>query len=148
MNPDPSRDALTALRVVVSLLLIVHGIARVVLGIVDDFGVFLAGVGFPLGAVLAWAVTVLEIAGGGLLAAGKWIRPLALYFAAQLVLGIVLVHAREGWFVVGAGRNGMEYSVLLIVVLLALAYAAKPAPRHGAAWSPRSTPVGRPPAVP
>ncbi len=64
--------------------------------------------------------------GGGALALGKWIRPLALYFAAQLAMGIVLVHAREGWFVVGAGRNGMEYSVLLIVVLLAVAWAARP----------------------
>lgn len=37
-------------------------------------------------------------------------------------MGIVLVHAPEGWFVVGLGRNGMEYSVLLIVCLLSLAY--------------------------
>ncbi len=128
------RTALTALRVAVSLLLIVHGVARVVLGIVDDFGGFLGAVGFPLGPALAWAVTVVEIAGGALLAAGKWIRPLALYFAAQLVMGIVLVHAREGWFVVGAGRNGMEYSVLLIAVLLAVAYAATP----GGAEEPRN----------
>ncbi len=129
LSPDPSRAALTALRVAVSLSLIVHGIARVALSIVDDFGLFLAAVGFPLGTALAWAVTVLEILGGGALALGKWIRPLALYFVAQLVMGIVLVHAREGWFVVGAGRNGMEYSVLLIAVLLAVAWAARPAAR-------------------
>lgn len=34
------------------------------------------------------------------------------------VMGIVLVHASAGWFVVGVGRNGSEYSVLLIVCLL------------------------------
>ena len=39
-------------------------------------------------------------------------------------MGIVLVHAPSGWFVVGGGRNGMEYSVLLIAVLLAQAWAA------------------------
>ncbi len=33
-------------------------------------------------------------------------------------MGIVLVHAPAGWFVVGHGRNGMEYSVLLIAALL------------------------------
>lgn len=123
----PPRRALTALRVVVALLLLVHGVARLALGIVDDFGGFLSGVGFPLGPVLAWLITLTEIGGGILLALGRWTRPLALYFAAQLVMGIVLVHAREGWFVVGAGRNGVEYSVLLIAVLLALAYAAVPA---------------------
>ena len=34
-----------------------------------------------------------------------------------------MVHWKEGWFVVGAGRNGMEYSALLIASLLAIAYA-------------------------
>ena len=28
--------------------------------------------------------------------------------------GVAMIHAKEGWFVVGAGRNGMEYSLLLI----------------------------------
>ncbi len=106
-----------------------HGVTRIVLGIVDDFGVFLNSVGLPLGTALAWAVTLVEIGGGIVLASGRWIRPLALYFAAQLLTGIVLVHAREGWFVVGAGRNGMEYSFLLITVLIAVAYAATPAAR-------------------
>ncbi len=30
------------------------------------------------------------------------------------------MHAKEGWFVVGVGRNGSEYSVLLIAALLAV----------------------------
>ena len=123
MRMDRPRAALAVIRVVVACLLIVHGIARFSLGIVDDFGLFLDGVGFPVGIVIAWAVTVIEIGGGALLAAGRWVRPLALYFAAQLAVGIALVHAQEGWFVVGAGRNGMEYSVLLVAVLLATAWA-------------------------
>ncbi len=123
---DSSRHALNGLRIAVSLVLIAHGVARVSLGIVDDFGSFLDGAGLPLGTALAWAVTAAEIVGGSVLASGRWIRPLALYFAAQLALGIALVHAREGWFVVGAGRNGMEYSVLLIAVLIAVTYAERP----------------------
>ena len=137
LKPTPptnlSRRALGGLRVASALLLVAHGVARIALGIVDDFGVFLESVGLPLGWVFAWALTTMEILGGGVLAFGRWIRPLALYFATQLVVGIVLVHAREGWFVVGAGRNGMEYSVLLIAVLIAVAYAAAPttqAPGH------------------
>lgn len=45
----------------------------------------------------------------------------ARFFGVYLTeAGILLVHAREGWFVVGGGRNGMEYSVLLISSLIAL----------------------------
>ncbi|MEM7051435.1 MAG: DoxX family membrane protein [Acidobacteriota bacterium] len=116
------RRALAGLRIAVALLLAIHGGARIALGIVDDFGTFLTASGFPLGLACAWAVTVFELLGSGLLALGRWIRPISLAFAAELALGVVLVHAQEGWFVVGAGRNGMEYSFLLIVVLLALAF--------------------------
>jgi putative oxidoreductase len=44
-----------------------------------------------------------------------WLAPA---FALQLLAGMVLVHASAGWFVVGLGRNGMEYSALLVVCLL------------------------------
>ena len=37
-------------------------------------------------------------------------------------MGIVLVHFKEGWFVVGGGRNGWEYNFLLIFVLLAILF--------------------------
>jgi putative oxidoreductase len=46
---------------------------------------------------------------------------LTLWFGVQLAMGIYLVHAPAGWFVVGAGRNGMEFSVLLILCLLVIA---------------------------
>ena len=51
---------------------------------------------------------------GALLMAGRFVSPICAWFAFQLVMGILLVHGKEGWFVVGGGRNGMEYSVLLI----------------------------------
>lgn len=124
MNPDQSRSeqALVGLRIVVAILLIIHGLARVRLGIVDDFGGFLTGRGFPLGVPLAWSLTLFEIVGGAVLAWGRWVRVIAVVFCVELTAGIALVHFPEGWFVVGAGRNGMEYSVLLIAVLAALAY--------------------------
>jgi len=114
---------LTFLRIVVSLLLIVHGVARIYLGIVDDFGEFLTFSYFPLGFYIAWGITIFEIVGGILMAIGFWIKPISLVFSLQLLCGIFLVHLKEGWFVVGAGRNGIEYSVLLIAICLALAYS-------------------------
>jgi putative oxidoreductase len=109
------------LRITVGVLIGVHGLARIYLGIVDDFGKFLTVNNFPLGFYLAWAITIFEIAGGLALAAGFYVAPLAIIFAVHLLCGILLVHLKEGWFVVGAGRNGVEYSVLLIAVFITLA---------------------------
>jgi putative oxidoreductase len=37
----------------------------------------------------------------------RWVIPISGLFILQLLMGIILVHGREGWFVVGAGRNGI-----------------------------------------
>lgn len=121
---DTVRLALTILRAGTAILLIIHGVARASLGIVDDFGVGLNQWGFPAGFALAWALTIVEIVGGASLAAGYFVRPLTLWFGVQLAMGVYLIHARAGWFVVGAGRNGMEFSVLLILCLVVIAMSA------------------------
>jgi putative oxidoreductase len=121
---DTVRIALTMLRAGTAAVLIAHGVARVRLGIVDDFGAAFAQWGFPAGTVLAWVITIVEIVGGTTLAAGYVIRPLTLWFAIQLMAGIYLVHGSAGWFVVGAGRNGMEFSMLLLLCLLVIAMCA------------------------
>src|SRR5918993_5639146 len=112
---------LAVLRAGTAMILIIHGVARAWLGIVDDFGVVLNSWGFPAGFALAWAITFIEIVGGALLAAGMFVLPLCAWFAFQLLMGIYLIHGRVGWFVVGAGRNGMEFSVLLLLCLVVIA---------------------------
>ena len=57
-----------------------------------------------------------------------WAVPLCAVFAAVYACGLVLVHWPAGWFVVGLGRNGMEYSVLLLVCLTVLAWTHPPRP--------------------
>jgi putative oxidoreductase len=116
--------ALLVLRIVVAILLFIHGAYRLMSGGVVGFGQFLTEAHLPLGPAIAWAITIGEIVGTVALASGFFVRPLALYYAAVLSMGIVLVHSREGWFVVGGGRNGVEYSVLLIAVLLMQAWVA------------------------
>ena len=113
--------ALTLLRAGTAAVMIIHGVARTWLGIVDDFGIVLNTWGFPAGFAVAWTITIVEIVGGALLAAGFFVLPLCAWFAFQLVMGIYLIHGRVGWFVVGAGRNGMEFSVFLLLCLLVIA---------------------------
>jgi putative oxidoreductase len=112
--------ALNIVRLGVAVLLGVHGYARAITGGVDGFGGFLESKGFPAGVAIAWAITIFEMAGSILLALGRHVRIVAAGFITILAMGIILVHGPEGWFVVGGGRNGVEYSLLLITCLLAL----------------------------
>ncbi len=116
--------ALAVLRIVVATLVFVHGLVRLLDGGVAPFGTFLDGAGLPFGLAIAWFVTAFELAAAPVLLLGfrRMITPLCLVFVSIYGCGIVLVHWQAGWFVVGAGRNGMEYSVLLIACLLANAW--------------------------
>jgi putative oxidoreductase len=116
--------ALSMIRILAAATMIIHGGARLYAGGVVPFGGFLEMQGFPIPVYLAWGITIFEIAGGVALLTGFCVRVSALIFAAQLLMGIALVHWREGWFVVGLGRNGMEYSVLLIICFIAVAFGA------------------------
>ena len=130
----PRLPPLAIVRVAAAAMMVIHGVSRIRSGGVAPFGEFLSQNHLPFGTALAWAITVVEIAGGLTLAAGRFVRPLCVWFVLQLLAGIVLVHGREGWFVVGLGRNGVEYSVLLIVCLLAVGLGA---PGRRAATTPR-----------
>jgi len=118
---------LTVLRVLLGLYMAAHGATRAAVGTVDDFGGFFASIGVPFGVAVAWIITTLEIVGGLTLALGRAVRVLAACFAAEHVMGIVLVHAPRGWFTVGHQVGGAEYSVLLLCCFLLVgARAAEP----------------------
>ena len=139
MADGQTRLGATILRVAVASVFVIHGVTRAVLGTVDDFGAFLGSTGWPAGHTIAWLITVVEIVGGVGLALGFAVRPLALWFGLQIAAGIIMVHAREGWFVVGAGRNGAEYSVLLLAGLLVVALT------DSISHKPRTSSTARPP---
>lgn len=116
--PPAAHRARLLLRATLGLLLTIHGAFRIYDHGVNGFGGFLGSEHVPFGVAVAWLVTVVEVVGGPALILGFLVTPLCAWFALELFAGIVLVHARDGWFVVGGGRNGMEYSVLLIVGLI------------------------------
>ncbi|WP_447765662.1 DoxX family protein [Sphingopyxis panaciterrae] len=131
--PQPrAAQAFEALRIVVALLIFIHGAYRLTTGGVAIFGVWLDSIGFPFGYGWALAVTLYEWVGPALMLTRRWTSFAALGHAAILTLGLILVHLPAGWFVVGAGRNGIEYSVLLIASLLAIAWAWWPVRRADA----------------
>lgn len=102
------------------VIFVTHGDARLVYNSVSDFGAFLDSQGFAYGVVLAWIVTIGEMVSGTLLAIGYKVRYCVVFHAVVVLLGIFLVHLSQGWFVVGHGSGGIEYSLLILAVLMFL----------------------------
>lgn len=98
---------------------------------VTGFGAFLSSQGLPLGVLLAWGTILLQLAAVVALLVRRLVVPACLALLLVLGAGVVLIHAHEGWFVVGAGRNGMEFSVLLMACLAGILVAHAPRGRPG-----------------
>lgn len=127
--PERAQQVLEILRVTVAILILIHGVYRLSAGLVAPFGDWLDSLGFPFGYGWAMAVTLYELVGPALMLTRRWTSFAALGHAGILTLGMILVHLPAGWFVVGGGRNGMEYSVILIISLIAIAWAYWPVAR-------------------
>jgi len=118
---DPNARALGVVRIAVAILLGIHGHYRCFTGGAWPFGEYLSASGFPAGTAVAWAITIFEMVASWSLLFGRFVLPACAGFAVILVSGIVMVHGASGWFVVGGGRNGVEFSVLLLACLGAIA---------------------------
>ena len=112
-------------RVAVALLLAAHGVMRLIAGTVNDFGEFLNSKGFMIGTVIAWFLTMFEITGGLVVAMCYWVKWIAAIFIIEILMGIILVHTKNGWFVEGHQVGGVEYSVLIIFSLAIITALAK-----------------------
>lgn len=124
--PHRASSGLDVVRLMAALAMLLHGLMRIRLGAVTGFGEFFTGIGLPFGVVFAYAVTTFEVVGALALFARRAVVPVCAGFIVVLTAGVIFVHGPEGWWVVGAGRNGAEYSVLLIACFVGLAWAHWP----------------------
>lgn len=115
------------IRLAIATIFLSHSLHGVINHTVNDFGEqYLNKVGFaPFGVYVAWALMGFEILGSILILFGKLLKFVVPGFILILLTGIVLVHYKEGWFVVGPGRNGMEFSFVLILSLIAICIPMK-----------------------
>lgn len=111
-------------RLAICIVLLSHGVPGMLNGGVNAFGnLFLNQIGFsPLGVYLAWAIKISHVVCAILFLFNKYVRASAILTISILIMGIILVHWQEGWFVVGGGRNGIEYNVMLIFILIYLMF--------------------------
>ena len=112
------------LRFAVSVILILHSVPGMFNNGINDFGRFyLSENGFgSLGVPMAWAIKLTHVLCAVCLLLNRFTKLAAIITILILVMGIIMVHAKEGWYVVGGGRNGVEFNFLLIFVLLTIIF--------------------------
>ena len=112
------------LRLAVAIILLMHSIPGMFNNGIRDFGEFyLNQVGFsPVGIPLAWAIKLSHVVCAFCLLFNRYIKWPVIITIFILIVGIFMVHLREGWYVVGGGRNGIEFNFLLIAVLLTILF--------------------------
>jgi putative oxidoreductase len=119
VNPDLG---LTILRVVVGVIFIAHGAPKIFGGMEGTAG-FFGSLGIPLPIVAAWMISLLEFLGGIALIAGFLVTPISLLLTTHMLIGILLVHAANGFYVVGPeAQGGVEFNLLLGASLLMLVF--------------------------
>ncbi|MBL7868903.1 MAG: DoxX family protein [Flavobacterium lindanitolerans] len=117
-------DRTFILRFAVAFILIMHSVPGMFNNGIHEFGIFyLNTVGFaPYGVLLAWLIKLSHVVAAVLLLLNKYVKIASIVTIFVLIMGIIMVHYPEGWFVVGGGRNGVEFNFLLIFVLLAIMF--------------------------
>jgi putative oxidoreductase len=115
--------AIAALRLSLAVFFMAHAAVRIAAWTIPQFAAFLGAKGWPYPVALVWMVTVYELLAGCMLVANRGARWWASGLAFIAFMGIVIIHARLGWFVGEHGTGGMEYSLALIVGLLVVAAA-------------------------
>jgi putative oxidoreductase len=118
------------LRLMVGFGFTAHGYAKLTRG-PEAFAAILAALGVPQPQLVAWATSLLELAGGVALMAGGFVLPLAAPLAVVMLTAMFSVHLRYGFSSVsllavtdgGArfGPVGYEMNLLYLAGLLTLA---------------------------
>lgn len=108
------------LRVILAVILLVHSVPGMIDGGVNKFGtLYLDAIGFaPIGLYLAWLIKLSHVVCAICLLANKYVKWPGVITILIWTVGIFMVHLPDGWFVVGGGRNGIEYNILLIMTMI------------------------------
>jgi putative oxidoreductase len=110
---------LTVLRVGVGIVFIAHGCQKLFVWGFHGVAGFLGANGIPLPVVAAVVLTLVEFVGGIALLLGLLTRWAALLLAVDMVVAILAVHFKNGFFL----PKGYEFVLTLMVANIALLLA-------------------------
>lgn len=109
---------ITILRVEVGLVFLMHGWQKLFVLHFAGVAGFLGHLGVPLPMVAAVVLTLVEFLGGAALVLGLFTRWVPWLLAIDMVVAILLVHLKNGFFV-----PGVEFALTLLAANIALALA-------------------------
>jgi putative oxidoreductase len=120
----PQLNTTFVLRVATAFILIMHSVPGMFNNGVNDFGnLYLNEIGFaPFGLLIAWSIKLSHVLGAICFVIEKYVKAVGLITILILIAGIVMVHMPEGWYVVGGGRNGVEFNFLLIAAIVTIMF--------------------------
>ena len=107
---------ITALRVVVGIVFLMHGGQKLFVWGFGGVAGFLGQVGIPAPMLAAVVVTLVELLGGLAILLGLFTRWAAIPLAINMAVAILTVHLRAGFFL----PNGYEFALTLLAANVAL----------------------------
>jgi putative oxidoreductase len=110
---------LTVLRVVVGIVFLVHGYQKIFKFGLHGVTGMLGHLGIPLPAFFAVVLILVEFVGGILLIAGLATRIAAALIAIDMIVAILVVHLKNGFF----NPGGFEFPLTLLAAAICLAIA-------------------------
>ena len=118
-------QSLLLFRILLPLFFVAHAVTRISNGTIERFAGFLSTKGFVATTAMVWGITAFEIIGGIALTLGYFTKYLSLGFILMLIMGNIIIHYENGWWVGEHGEGGMEYSCALILGLIVIASTEK-----------------------
>ena len=120
----PQLNTTFVLRLAIAIILIMHSVPGMFNNGVNDFGnLYLNEIGFaPFGLLVAWSIKLSHVFAAICFIVEKYVKAAGLITILVLIVGIVMVHLPDGWFVVGGGRNGVEFNFLLIAAIVTIMF--------------------------
>ena len=118
-------SALLILRLALGTIMVAHG-AQKMFGWFggpgpEGFLGFMGSMGIP--AAIGWLAIAAEFFGGIAVLLGAFARVGALMFAVNMLVAMLMVHARNGFFMGGEGGGGIEFTLMLFAASLAIVIA-------------------------
>ncbi|MEC4723053.1 DoxX family protein [Noviherbaspirillum sp. CPCC 100848] len=107
------------LRVTLALLILLHGVAKIMNGVSGIEGM-VTKIGLP--PVFAYMVYVGEVIAPLLVLVGLMTRPAALIIAVNMVFAVVLAHMQDLFSITKTGGWALELQAMFLVAALAVAF--------------------------
>jgi putative oxidoreductase len=117
-----TKSPLFLIRIALIITFLMHSVPSIITGDVNGFGtMYLDKVGYaPYGLYIAWLIKLSHLGLVAALISNIGLRPMIYITVVILLMGIWMVHLPDGWFVIGGGRNGVEFNIFLILSLAAV----------------------------